>query len=554
MSERIKNWFKSKSNFVFFLVIVFSIILNLYFFSKTASQALWWDEADYMAYAKNLAGFPVDWIVTSKHNSLYPFIAALFFKLGFSEMLVKFSLQLVPAVCSVILSGVIARKMYKDKRVGTIVAFLTSILWVNLFNSTRFHIDILAMFFGLMAVYIFWTGYERKEKIFGKLNQNWAIPLAVLFVVLTYAIRRGYIIFGFFFIAYILGTRKIKDISKDKYNWIGLVLGIVLFLFVESFIFSAGLSSISGEYYHEENKLNFLPLQVFGPPISSSTNLGFFTNAYNPLLSVLSYLFWIGFVSAVIKLFLAFGYIRSSEESKADLFNVFSIVLTLFLFIFVLRTVGSFGEERWYLPLAFSSLIFISKASLYITKFFDNKKQRMVGIVIVSALLLYGGYYELKYSNQLILDKQTSFEAIRDAGLYIKSISSQTDKIIGMPITQLAFYSERSVARPRDLLGINDTNNVPFDQVLQKIKEDPNLKYLIVSFSEPNHPDWMQKIEYVSQNGQAVIASWTIPFTNTSIDFRTGKQDIKQSISYGEITFNLNKIEQEVFIYEIEHG
>ena len=554
MDDSIKNWFKSKSNFVFFLVIIFSIIINLYFFSKTINQALWWDEADYMAYAKNLAGFPVDWIVTSKHNSLYPFIAAFFFKLGFSELLVKFALQLLPAVGSVILSGVIARRMYKDKRIGTIVSFLSAILWVNLFNTSRFHIDILAVFFGLVSVYIFWTGYENKDKIFGKIDPKWAIPLSVFFVVLTYAIRRGYILFGLFFIAYILCTRKIKELSKDKNNWIGLVIGITLFLFVESFIFSAGISSISGEYYHQENSLNLLPLQVFGPPISSSSNLGFFTNPGNPLLSALSYLFWIGFVSAIIKLVLAFGYIKSSEDSKSDMFNIFSIILTLGLFIFVLRTQGTFGEERWYLPLAFSSFICISKSALYISKFFENKKQKLLGLVIVSLILIYGGYYELKYSNQLIQEKQTSFEGIRNTGIYLKSISSPSDKIIGMPITQLSYYSERSVSRPRDLLGINATNNVPFDDVLNKIVEDPNLKYILISFSEPNHPDWMKKEEYVQQNGQSAIALWAIPFTNSSIDFRTGKQDIKQEISYGNITFKLIKIEQEVFIYEILHN
>ena len=35
----------------------------------------------------------------------------------------------------------------------------------------------------------------KKEKIFGKIDPKWAIPLTVLFVVLTYSIRRGYFLF-----------------------------------------------------------------------------------------------------------------------------------------------------------------------------------------------------------------------------------------------------------------------------------------------------------------------------------------------------------------------
>lgn len=539
MSEHIKNWLKVKSNLAFLTILIFSFAVNLYYFSITSQQALWWDEADYMAYAKNLAGSPINWVVTPKHNSLYPFIAAIFFKIGFSEVLVKFFMQFIPAIGSIFLSSLIARKMYKDPRISVIVSFLMATLWVSLFNATRFHVDTLALFFGLLAIYVFWQGQEKQEKIFQKIDKKWAIPLTVFFVILTYAVRRGYIIFGAFFAIHLLLTRKTSSLAKDKYNWIGLGVAIALFFLVENLIFSSGLGSISGEYYHQENKINFLPFQVFG---------AFFNNPYSQVLSVLSYLFWIGLALTIFKLFLSVGHISSSEESKSDLFNIISIIITLGLFIFILRTPGTFGEARWYLPLAFSSIVLISKSSIFLTRFLENKK-RNLGIFVIALLVIYGGYYEMKYSDQLIKDKIGSFDGIRKAGIYLKDISSESEKIIGLPAPQLAFYSERSVFRPRDLLGINDTNNVPFDPVLEKIKSDQDLKYLVVSFSEPNHPDWMRNSDVnIQQTG-----TMKIPFMDTTVNLQNGKQDIKQEGSYGEITFKLLKIEQEVFIYEITH-
>ena len=540
MSERLKNWLKSKSNFAFLLIIIFSIFINLYYFSKTSQQALWWDESDYMAYAKNLAGLPVNWVVTPKHNSLYPFIAALFFKLGGSELLVKFFLQFLPTVGTVILSGLLTRKMYADKKISVIVSFVMACLWTLLFNASRFHVDTLALFFGIVSIFVFWQGYEKEEKIFGKFDKKWAIPLTILFVFLTYAVRRGYIIFGAFFAVYMLSTRKISKLFKDKYNWIGLALAVSLFLLVESWIFSSGIGAISGEYYHQENSINFLPFQVFG---------AFFNNPYSIALSILTYLFWIGFISTIIKLCLSFGHIGSSEEAKSDLFNVVSIIITLALFIFILRTPNTYGEARWYLPLAFASCVMITKPSIFIAKLLESKKKNL-GIFVISLIIVYGGYYELKSNHDLIQSKLGSFDAIHKTGEYIKTISSNNEKIIGMPAPQIAYYSERSVYRPRDLLGINDTNNVPFEPVLKKIESDPNLKYIIVSFSEPNHPDWMRNSDTNIQQTSMMV----IPFTNTTINLRTGKQDIKQEVGYGKVSFKLVKIEQEVVIYEIIHS
>src|SRR3989338_235200 len=163
--DKIKSWLKDPYNLTLVGILVFAFAIRLYYFWMTKNQPLWWDEADYMAYAKNLAGFQTSWIVTPQHNSLFPFIAALFFKIGFSDTIIKFFLEIVPSFFVVLLSYLICKNLYEDKS--------------------------LALMTGLLSVYVFFKGYERKEKIFGKIDPKWTMLLTVILVIITYSIRRG---------------------------------------------------------------------------------------------------------------------------------------------------------------------------------------------------------------------------------------------------------------------------------------------------------------------------------------------------------------------------
>src|SRR3989344_4726405 len=341
--EKIKQWLKDKNNILFLAIFIFAIIILFYYFNLTKNQPLWWDESDYLAYAKNLAGFPANWIITTQHNSLYPYLAAFFFKLNFSEVMAKFILQFIPSVLSVVLVYFICREMYEDKRIALISSFLISVLWEHLFNTMRFHIDILALFSGLLAIYVFWKGYEKKEKIFVKINPNWAMPLTVILVILTYTIRRGYFLFAFFFLVYMLATRKFTELIKDKYNWIALALGIVLFLSAENFIFISRIQGVSETYFRPENKINLLPLGVFSEYFSSSISIP----------SILLYLYWLGFIIMTANIFLSLGYLKkfTKAAARSDLFNMITILITLIFFILVIRTQDVFGEGRWFFPL-----------------------------------------------------------------------------------------------------------------------------------------------------------------------------------------------------------
>ena len=116
------------------------------------------------------------------------------------------------------------------------------------------------------------------------------------------------------------------------------------------------------------------------------------------------------------------------------------------------------------------------------------------------------------------------------------------DVIISVPTPQTAYYSERIILNPRRWTEW-DSYEIPQDVMFNKIRENSEIKYLLVSFSEPNHPSWMKV-----QTGN----TWEIPFMDTKIDFGTQIQDVKQEKTFDDLKFTLVDVKQDIFIYYIE--
>lgn len=547
--ETMKIWLKEKHNLVFLAIIILSILIGAYYFSLTKTQPLWWDESDYLAYAKNLAGYNVDWIVTAEHSSLFIYFVALLFKFGFSEPVTKFLVEFIPYILVIVLVYLLTKSMYKDKRIALITSLLFAVQWTILFTAMRFQVEIPGLLFGMLSIYVFWKGYEKKEKIFGIINHNWAIPIAAVLSIITYSIRRGYFLFGAFLFLQMVISKNWKDLLKDRYNWIAAVISVILIFVAEKLVFSAGITSVAGGYAHFDRAINFYPLQIF--------NL-FFNNASLGWSSILVYLFWIGLIIVIGKTVFSLGHIKKSSDTElnSDIFILLSIILTLLFFILVLRepNKANFGEPRWYFPLLLGSIICISKATItisdYLVKYINIKNGKKIAVILVIVLVGFGGYYELTQADSLIKNKIPSFEGIKQASLYLKDNVNENDIILSVPEPQTEYYSEKHVINPNKW-GYWERYNIPFEPFLDAIRNDTNVKYLIVSFSEPNHPEWMKKVNYANINGQTVIASWEIPFMDTKIDFINKVQDVKQSKSYGDLTFELIVVKQDVFVYRI---
>ena len=557
VKKKISSFADNKYIFAFIGIFILGVVIRLVFFSLTKNQPLWWDEADYMAFAKNIAGVGnVDWIVTEKHNSLFPYIAAIFIKLGSSELVLKFILELIPSILLIFLAYKLCILMYKDKRIALISSFLMATFWSILFNSFRFHLDVPALLFAFLSIYIFWQGYEKKEKIFGKINPKYAVLLTVFLVIFAYAMKKSYALFGLFFLIYMLFTKDLKILIKDKYNWISLSIVVLLFVLLNKFIFISSLNTSSTISDAFGSQFDLVPLQVFGV---------YFNNLSNPALNVLTWFFWIGLFILLFNLFIGLKFLRRKEgnqELKADFFNFLCLIITLLFFFFLTRN-GNLGDERWYFPLLLASFISISKGAVSITDFI-GKYYKTIGMIVLILLIGFGGYYEYKNADMIIRNKVNTYGGIKEAGLFLKENSNLGDVIISIPVSQTAYYSERSSLSLAGLFEDKKGNKeISFEEFLEKVKNGTGVKYVIVSFSEPGHPDWMRKEteEYAQdiQTGQITLSKWEIPFMDTKIDFINQKQNIIEEKTYEDITFKLAKIIQNpsilsdsAFIYEVK--
>lgn len=541
--NKIKKWFKNKDNAAFFGVMAFAIIIRLYYFWITKSQALWWDEADYLAYAKTLADMGTTWIVTAQHNSLFPYIVAFFFKLGFSELVIKFILEIIPSILLVFLTYKICIVAYKDKRIAIIASFVMAVFWNILFNSMRFHLGAPALLFAFLAIYVFFAGYEKRQKIFGKINPNWAIPLAAVFTIISYSLRRNYAFFGIFFIVYMLSTKKITTLIKDKYNWIALGISAMFLILTEKLVFIASMGNVVSQYYHKELPINWVHLKFFTLFFQEPTFLS----------SMFLWLAIIGLVLVVFRVSLSLDYIRKkgNTEIKFDFFLIISLIATLGYFVFVQRDTA-IGEPRWYFPILLASLIFVSKGAIFIA---DQLKRhnKQIAVIVLVLMIAIGGYYQIEHADQIIKAKIPSYAGIRDAGLTIQEIADEDDIVISSAIPQTAYYSERAVVHFGDLVNFSSPDS--FNDFLNIIQKNSSIKYIAISFSEPHNPPWARNEaeEYTrNANGQIVRLKWEVPFMDTIINFQTGEQRILEEKTYGNITFKLVSIEQDVFVYEIQ--
>ncbi len=559
LKEKFSHILRDRYHLIFLGIFILAIATRLYYFWMTKQQPLWWDEADYLAYAKNIAGFNVDWIATPQHNSLFSYMAAFFFALGISEIVARFFLTILPAILLVYIVYKILSMMYQDKQIALSAAFLTATFWEMFFYSMRFHVEGPALIFGFLAVYIFWQGYECKEKIFGKIPHQWAMPLVVFLVVLTYATRRGYFLFGVFFLVYMIFTRKWKELIKDKYNWIALFIFIILFLIVEKLVFVAPIANVAGLYYQANAPFSLYPLKVFNVYFIS-INKPFWPlyYLYQPFWSPLYYLFWIGLVMLAAKLVLTFGYFKktANTEVKADLFIFITIAVTLAYFLLYQREAGTFEYYDLYYPLLVGSYVCISKSALFIAKQ-AGKYYKGIAIIIAVLLIGYGGYDQFKHADSIIRSKVNSYQGMKDAGLLVKELSQPGDAVISVALPQTAYYAERKIIHPFSVQG-KENKNITQEEFLAQIEKNPSMKYLLVSFLEPNHPSWLRKEgeEYAQQpqTGQVVLAKWEIPLMDTKIDFLQNQQDIKQEKTYGNLAFKLLKITDGIFVYGIERA
>jgi 4-amino-4-deoxy-L-arabinose transferase-like glycosyltransferase len=160
--SRLFGWIEDNYDKLFLAVLILAFILRIWIFTKTYQQPLWWDGADYLSTAKRWGlGLDIRDIWYPRRGFLWPLIGAVFFKIGFGEIGIRF-LEVLMSTGIVAISYFIIRDMFNKK-----LALLTSIAmtssWILLFFTGRPLTSIPATFFLLFALFLFWKGYFLKQ-------------------------------------------------------------------------------------------------------------------------------------------------------------------------------------------------------------------------------------------------------------------------------------------------------------------------------------------------------------------------------------------------------
>ena len=425
MDPKITNWFKDNYNLVLIGILILAFIIRLKYL--TINGGLWWDEATYLNGGKYWGLGEPFWQVESARPPLFMLFIALFFKLGFNEMGVRFMVLLIPSVLAVLMTYLLGKELY-NKDVGLISSFMMAVFWVLIFNTSRVHTDPLALLFGMLAIYLFWKGYIASEK-----KNALYIYLAGLCLGLGFLTRLATLLIIPIFLIFLFLTDKFKFI-KSKPIWLAVLLGF--------------LTTIPYMIWGKIVYNNFFPwvaqYSSGATRLVTTTPIAWNLLKYFQLFT--QEIFFVTFLIGLIPFIdLIFGLdlIFKGEENrlKPDLFLIINIIVVLAFFMFITRI----AEPRWLMLMA-PAVFFISARGIIYVYDIIKKYNNVLGIIIILIILGWGGYAQLDYNKEIINIKKDTYIMEKPAGEWLKENTNPNDILIaGNEHAPLTYFSEREI-------------------------------------------------------------------------------------------------------------
>ena len=507
--QKLKDWLNNKYNLSFLGVLLLATIIRIYYFSITTSQPLWWDESEYMALAKYWTeGIP--YTPSPQRVVLFQFLISLFLRVGFNEAVMKFTLVIIPSILVVLFTYLFIKELY-DEKIALISSFLTAILWLHLFYSTRLMNDELSLVFGILAMWFFWKGYIKEKNV--KLTS-----FAAFFIALSFLLRPAGIYYAWILIAFLLITEKFSFLKKGQLWIIPLVFILTLaphMIWSQSYHGDAlaftsaygGPGTENFEWRHILEMINEYTMNFHLPFISEFPKLAAWS-------SISSILFILGLIT-LLPLILGFDRIwKGSKKYNNDLLMLLSIIVILGVSIFVLRSI----ESRWLFAMSPAIFVFTSKGIILVSDYIQKYSNKTIAVIFILLILLTGSYINLQFSEVQIKSKIDSYAPVKDAGLWIKENSLPIDSVFSRSIPQITYYAERKTYREETSII-----DVTEEEILSIIKEKQP-KFYMVSVFEPHAeifitlPDKHQNIFQVAQaygdaNGQPLLIIYSINYS-----------------------------------------
>lgn len=474
MSQKeIKEWLKNKYNFSFIVLIALTLIVRIYFFIQSSGQALWWDEAEYMATAKHWA-FGVPYDINLQRPPLFQLLAVPLLKIGLTEGALKFLLVLLPSVFVVVAIYLLGKELF-NKKIALIAAFTSSFVWSFLFWSVRFQPDFFSLSFQLLSLLFFWKLFKedkRKYALYGG-----------IFAALAFYFKISALLIPLTLFIFVLFKDGVSFIKKKNY-WIALVSFIVTLI-----------PFALWQYILFGNPAAFAPSYIGGTGIGQGWEFGWMVfQFFYQFPKLLFFLLFVGGLGlALFNLLISFDIMFKNKEKRLDP-HLFSILLLLILTLFYIFYIRGTIEDRWVFLVIPFIMYFAAEGLVYISEIIGKINRNLALGIIILCLAVFL-FYQLQHADSLISMKKESYLPVKEASLWIKDNSVKEDTILSNSYTQATTYAERKII-PFPAL-IRDPNSsyayVPTQiDMMDTLIEENNPRYLMVSIFE-RHPDWTQQ-------------------------------------------------------------
>jgi 4-amino-4-deoxy-L-arabinose transferase-like glycosyltransferase len=463
-----KSFFKDKLNIIIFIIILFGILIRIYYLFIAANQPLWWDESEMLLQAKHIAFNTPNTGWFPYREPLLPIIFGFFLKLGATEFFIRF-IQILFSITGLIFTYLAGKEIF-DKKIALIATAFMSYFYLHIFYSIRILSEAATLTFVTLAVYLFWKGYVKE------VSTKYLVLLAIISAIgfaIYYAVGFIFLVF----LVFLLLTDKFKFL-KNKKIWISLA--ILTILLIPYVIFS--YSTVNAPF----PRLG----QIAGMnnPSTPSAWLAYFKLFPMYLQLVLLLLFLLGVIYLLVNLVLGFDLLIKghNQELKKDLFIVLWIIIPIFLFTYVAVNGGEGHIEDRYLMMIFPAVFLTASKILVKLGDYLKKYDFKLEIALIILVILLVGIQQIMQTESLVKSKLSSYEQVKDAGLWIKANSQPSDVVISNSIPQNTYYSERATY---------------YDEDIGKAVQQYKPKYVVWSVFEASGQDPNSKFtKYLQEN------------------------------------------------------
>jgi len=500
IKRKFSKWFSDPYNKGFFWILILAAVLRIIVFQITKNQGLWWDEAGYLAYAKQVA-FGWDWtIMWNPHKPvLFSWLMAPIYKFGIGEIGVRIFILLM-SIAAVWLVYLTAKEFF-DKKIALFSSFLMSVFWVHLFFTGRLLVELPSTTLFLASLYFFARGYIKKE------NPKFIWWFGISFA-LAFLMRVSYGILIIPFILYFFMEEKMK-VFKNKNLWITLLLIVLIISPMIIWLFAN----------YQENPIGtFLGIGKNVAPELGRLTTGMHVKGIWPSFADLLYvlqpilliIFIIGALLYFADILLGFDLIfkKDNPEIRKRLFILILILIQLIAFGWF----RAYIEQRDKMPIIIFLFAIAGFGLFKIRDYIAKEKQNILKFlnIIILLLVLFIGYGQMHFvlnsgesgTMSVKTSASSSYNLLKEIGLWMNGYSAKGAVIISAALPEMQYYTEREV-HPFDAwdYGVPKTEN-------ESKADMQSIKTEFIEVHDPNSipeiaPGWA--FSYIPENNETFI-------------------------------------------------